>query len=304
MTTAEQSNDLGKCVWLKPAWACFYPQIKVFVCAWMEKSGPKSADFGQHLRPDKPFFETRDPGLLCRRERRQVESYTHPLSHIIGNNHIILQTFPGSLEPGQAFTQRPARSETAGPSFSFLSRRRRLQSPSIKSTSWTVQSSCEATTSQMGFLFLPIPVMIFSTGTICSRPGNRIEEQMELFTLHYLHMRGVNLKRHSPSRTRKSPSNKHGLAIDPSTHLWKWLIGGFKMKTFWLIPICLRLNFASPGVRVSPRHHKPQDGVSQKMKFIPIAYRKDLRGHAGDLKEVWGAPSWPPTAEDLKCEVD
>lgn len=55
-----------------------------------------------------------------------------------------------------------------------------------------------------------------------------------------------------------------------------------------------RLNFTSPGVRVSPLHHKPQDGVRQKMKFFPIACRKDLRGHTGDLKEVWGAPSWPP----------
>lgn len=87
--------------------------------------------------------------------------------------------------------------------------------------------------------FFSLSVIIFSTGTIFSRPGNRIGEQMELFTLHYLHMRGLNLKRHSPSRTRKSPSDKHGLAIDPSSHLWKWLIRWFKMKTFRLIPFCL-----------------------------------------------------------------
>lgn len=204
----------------------------------MLKSGPKSADSGQHLGPDKPFSKHEIPGCWAEESAGRLKAiHIHYLTSSA--------TITSSSRHFQVVLSRPGFYAAVGPardsrpSFSFLSRRRRLQSPSIKSTSWTVHSSCEATTSQTCFLFLPLAVMIFSTGTICSRPGNRIGEQMELFTLHYLHMRGVNLKRHSPSRTRKSLFNKHGLAIDPSSHLRKWLIEWFKMKTFWLIPICL-----------------------------------------------------------------
>ena len=47
-----------------------------------------------------------------RRDGRQIEGYTHPLPHIISNNHIISQTLPGRLEPPQALWELPAHTAT------------------------------------------------------------------------------------------------------------------------------------------------------------------------------------------------